>query len=52
MKNIENEDRAFRGGSWDLITAVCRESDRDEYEPGEPYYDLGFRVLHRRRRKK
>ena len=50
MKNIDNEERALRGGSWCDASSYCRASDRDWGTPGYRSFDLGFRVLHRRRK--
>ena len=50
MKNIDNEERANRGGSWDDSSAYCRASDRDWGTPDCRYDHLGFRVVHRRRK--
>jgi len=44
MKNIENEDRAFRGGSWGRTSIYCRAANRISYEPGYRFVYLGFRV--------
>ena len=51
MKNIDDEDRAFRGGSWCDASSYCRASYRFRYDPSNRNYFLGFRVLHRRRKK-
>ena len=50
MKNIENEDRAFRGSSWDDATRTCRASNRYGDPPAIRHHYLGFRVVHRRRK--
>jgi len=50
MKNIEDEYRAFRGGSWHYSSADCRASYRHGRPPDARYVTLGFRVLHRRRK--
>jgi len=44
MKNIENEDRALRGGSWFCATGYCRASSHYRYEPGDRNINFGFRV--------
>jgi len=49
MKNIANEDRAFRGGSWISASTYCRASDRYWGGPSGRDYSLGFRVVHRRK---
>jgi formylglycine-generating enzyme required for sulfatase activity len=36
--------RVVRGGSWDYGEAYCRVSYRSYDDPGDDYYDLGFRV--------
>ena len=51
MKNIANEDRAFRGGSWVYASALCRASYRGGLTPDHRGIDLGFRVVLHRRRK-
>ena len=45
MKNIENEPRAFRGGSWLYASTYCRASNRNRYDPSNRDYILGFRVV-------
>ena len=50
MKNIDNELRAYRGGSWLNATGDCRASNRGWYGPGFRVVSFGFRVvLHRRK---
>ena len=44
MKNIENEPRAFRGGSWCYATRDCRASYRCGHGPGYRVIYIGFRV--------
>ena len=44
MKNIDNEVRAFRGGSWYFDSENCRASFRDWFEPGNRCIFFGFRV--------
>ena len=44
MKNIENEDRALRGGSWYFASWFCRASNRVRFEPGYRLDFIGFRV--------
>ena len=44
MKNIDNEERAIRGGSWCLDSGRCRASYRVGYEPGSRLIFLGFRL--------
>jgi len=44
VKNIEDEYRAIRGGSWDLSSANCRASSRWG-TPDLRNDDLGFRVV-------
>jgi len=48
VKNIDNEVRAFRGGSWLYDSENCRASNRDRSEPGYRYVFIGFRVVHRK----
>ena len=48
MKNIDDEDRAFRGSSWFDSSADCRASCRFRNVPSRRDYDLGFRVVHRK----
>jgi formylglycine-generating enzyme required for sulfatase activity len=50
VKNIEDEDRAFRGGSWDRASSWCRASNRDRFAPDDRDYYLGFRVVHRKKK--
>ena len=50
MKNIKNEERAYRGGSWCSASGACRASIRYRSEPGYRNVHIGFRVLHRRRK--
>ena len=45
MKNIENEPRAYRGGSWDFSSAFCRASNRYRLTPVYRDGGLGFRVV-------
>jgi len=45
MKNIENEPRAIRGGSWHYSSTYCRASDRGWYAPDCRAGFLGFRVV-------
>jgi len=50
VKNIKNEERAFRGGSWRYSSLNCRAACRYRYVPGCRYFYFGFRVvLHRRK---
>mgnify|MGYP001309498213 CR=1 FL=1 len=49
MKNIDDEDRAFRGGSWRYGSTYCRASDRYGVAPDNRYDYFGFRVLRRRK---
>ena len=51
MKNIEDEYRAFRGGSWVYASALCRASDRGWFTPDRRCRSLGFRVVLHRRKK-
>ena len=44
MKNIEDENRALRGGSWIFAARYCRASYRRGYEPGFRSDYVGFRV--------
>jgi len=44
MKNIDDEDRAFRGGSWNYATGLCHASFRFGFVPGDRDDYLGFRV--------
>ena len=43
MKNIDNEERANRGGSWFNSSSFCRASLRSGRTPGYRYGNLGFR---------
>jgi len=45
VKNIDNEDRALRGGSWGNVTWNCRASNRSRGTPDYRNYFLGFRVV-------
>jgi len=47
---VKNEDRAYRGGSWYDASSYCRASFRNWNPPDNRYYNLGFRVVHRRRK--
>jgi len=49
MKNIDDEDRAFRGGSWNDSSTYCRASYRFRGTPGDRDDRLGFRVIKRRK---
>ena len=50
MKNIKNEERANRGGSWGCAAGYCRASGRFRNGPGYRNIYIGFRVvLHRRK---
>jgi len=44
VKNIDNELRAFRGGSWYGVTGFCRASSRSRNTPDDRRGGLGFRV--------
>jgi len=44
MKNIENEPRAFRGGSGRCSSIYCRAAFPNRNEPGLRCDFLGFRV--------
>ena len=44
MKNIDNELRASRGGSWIYAAWYCRASDRYGLVPGFRNFNIGFRV--------
>ena len=44
MKNIDNEVRANRGGSWGGASWGCRASVRCWRGPGDRYFSFGFRV--------
>jgi formylglycine-generating enzyme required for sulfatase activity len=37
--------RAIRAGGWYDPSSSCRSAVRDGYNPGESYYDIGFRVV-------
>jgi len=50
VKNIDNEVRAFRGGSWNLGSGNCRASLRFRHTPDRRLVLLGFRVVHRRKK--
>ena len=45
MKNIDNEERALRGGSWLGASGNCRASYRCGLGPGYRYVYLGLRVV-------
>jgi len=50
VKNIDNEERALRGGSWLGASWNCRASNRGGLVPGARNFNFGFRVvLHRRK---
>jgi formylglycine-generating enzyme required for sulfatase activity len=50
MKNTDDEDRAFRGGSWHNPAWNCRAYTIDpEARPGYRDGGIGFRVLRRRK---
>jgi len=42
--NIDNEDRALRGGSWFFAAGFCRASLRFRCGPGGRRIHFGFRV--------
>ena len=44
MRNI-----TLQGGSWDDDASDCRPANRDGYNPGYSYYDIGFRVALKRK---
>ena len=46
---MKYETRANRGGSWYDATRDCRASDRNRNEPGDRDFDIGFRVLRRKK---
>jgi len=48
VKNIDNEVRAFRGGSWLYDSENCRASNRGGLVPGARNFNFGFRVVHRK----
>ena len=50
MKNIDNEERAIRGGSWNFASTYCRASYRLGDTPDGRLIFLGFRVVHRRKK--
>ncbi|MCP4267734.1 MAG: hypothetical protein GY777_19565 [Candidatus Brocadiaceae bacterium] len=35
----------MRGGGWDGIAGYCRSSDRDDIDPSNGHYILGFRLV-------
>ena len=39
------EERTVRGGSWDDLPRRCRSAFRLSYEPTQPVYNVGFRVV-------
>jgi formylglycine-generating enzyme required for sulfatase activity len=39
-----NQLRLLRGGSWHYVSVNCRSAFRDDGNPGNDYYDVGFRV--------
>jgi formylglycine-generating enzyme required for sulfatase activity len=39
------EERVVRGGSWDDMPRRCRSAFRLSYDPTQPVYNVGFRVL-------
>jgi len=41
----EREPRAVRGGSWDDMPRRCRSAFRLSYDPTQPVYNVGFRVV-------
>jgi len=53
VKNIDDEDRVFRGGSWYYDSSYCRASFRRGFTPDNRcdlgFRVVGFRVLHRRK---
>ena len=36
--------RVLRGGSWNYSPQLCRSASRNRYEPGHPYFFIGFRL--------
>ena len=44
MKNIDDEMRAERGGSWNRASTYCRASSRSRNTPDDRRGGLGFRV--------
>jgi formylglycine-generating enzyme required for sulfatase activity len=41
----EGDKRVVRGGSWDDVPRRCRSAFRLSYEPTQPVYNVGFRVV-------
>jgi formylglycine-generating enzyme required for sulfatase activity len=39
------DERAVRGGSWDDLPRRCRSAFRLSYQPTQPVYNVGFRVV-------
>ena len=42
---MKDEERAFRGGSWDYAAGFCRASSRNWFVPGFRNVSFGFRVV-------
>jgi len=47
----KDEDHAIRGGCWRISSNCCRASFHNWIVSGHRSNNLGFRVLHRRRKK-
>ena len=45
MKNIDDEVRAIRGGSWFNVSTGCRAFNRYSFVPGSRDDFIGFRVV-------
>ena len=45
MQGGNQARRVRRGGSWDYSPWACRSACRFNYDPGNRYYSLGFRVV-------
>ena len=41
----DTDERTVRGGSWDDTPRRCRSAFRLSYDPAQPVYNVGFRVL-------
>jgi formylglycine-generating enzyme required for sulfatase activity len=39
------DSRVLRGGCWGGIARDCRSADRNDFDPGDGYINIGFRVV-------